>query len=652
MNREVVTTPNSTYLNPVYPHSFPDPFVLKVGNEFFAYCTGHWTDGNVFGVLHSPDLVSWTAVGGAMRPLATDVPFYWAPEVTYVGGKFYLYYSVGNETLMEIRVAESERPDCGFVDVGVRMTYEEFAIDPHVFIDSDGSRYMFYATDFLEHTHIGTGTVVDRMMDWHTLAGDPRPVTRAKYDWQVYDPRRKEKGDVRWHTVEGPFILERKNRYYEMFSGGNWQNTTYGVSFAKSDRVLRDDEWEQFADGEKVFPVLRTIPERIVGPGHNSVVRGPNNRELYCVYHRWIGTGRVLAIDRMDFAGERIFVFGASDTSQPAPLKPFIKGIFPDDPPQSGYWTVEGNWSFVNGTASCPGEQDNRLTLRSPSDSFLCEFFMTCINPQPDGGVGIVLSNGAEEALKLFFDFQNDQARLRLVGVENTSDSFVNLGEIRGTRHVRIDANLRRIKIMIDGPAVRSMIQLNQPASDITLEARNCFTFISGFALTGGFEELFDNGLAVNDLGFLVSAGSTEINADSIRLVAMKSDVAVLSRTVQAAEFEVAANVRLEDAFVKGELGIRISGAETNLESAVDLATKTIRLDANGELVRIPLENDFDASQYFQLRIMSVRNIAIFYLNGIELARLRTKTTGIDNISVFACNCAILVEMVRFTNAQ
>ena len=44
--------------------------------------------------------------------------------MTYHGGKFYLYYSVGNETLMEIRLAVSDSPERGFIDSGVRLTRE------------------------------------------------------------------------------------------------------------------------------------------------------------------------------------------------------------------------------------------------------------------------------------------------------------------------------------------------------------------------------------------------------------------------------------------------------------------------------------------------------------------------------------------------
>ena len=277
----------STYLNPVYGRDFPDPFVLKFAGEYWAYSTGIWRDGRAFGVLHGRDLVNWRELGGAMELLPGGHTCYWAPEVVYDNGRFLMYYSVGNEVKMVIRVAVAEHPAGPFVDAGKSLTKEEFAIDAHVFVDEDGSRHLFYATDFLEHTHIGTGTVSDRMLDAFTLAGEPRPITRARYDWQVYDPQRKEKGGVRWHTVEGPTVLKHKGRYYEMFSGGNWQNTTYGVSFASAERVDEPGEWRQISDGERVLPILRTLPGQVLGPGHNSVVRAPDNRQLFCVYHRW-----------------------------------------------------------------------------------------------------------------------------------------------------------------------------------------------------------------------------------------------------------------------------------------------------------------------------------------------------------------------------
>lgn len=307
------------YQNPVYRHSFPDPFVLRYGGRFYAYATGSSEEG-IFQILKSDDLVNWIDAGHAMPLPAAPAMHYWAPEVTHSEGKFYLYYSVGNEILMDLRVAVADKPEGPFEEAGVKLTDQDFAIDPHVFIDRDGTRWMFYATDFLEHTHVGTGTVIDRMTNWFKLEGKPRPVTRAKYDWQIYDPARKEKGGVRWHTVEGPAVVERKGVYFEMFSGGNWQNTSYGVSFAVTEDLRSPEEWEQHADGDKLLPILRTSRE-VVGPGHNSIVRGPNGRQLYCVYHGWTDAGRVMAIDRMDVVGRRIYVAGPTTTPQPMPFE-------------------------------------------------------------------------------------------------------------------------------------------------------------------------------------------------------------------------------------------------------------------------------------------------------------------------------------------
>lgn len=120
---------DSTYLNPVYAGSFPDPFVLKFCGEYWGYSTGLQPDGRYFGILHSRDLVRWEQQAGAMEALPGGYTMYWAPEVSYLNGRFYVYYSVDNETLMQIRVAVADHPAGPFIDSGHRLTSEIFAID-------------------------------------------------------------------------------------------------------------------------------------------------------------------------------------------------------------------------------------------------------------------------------------------------------------------------------------------------------------------------------------------------------------------------------------------------------------------------------------------------------------------------------------------
>jgi GH43 family beta-xylosidase len=538
------------YLNPVYPNSFPDPFILKFCGEYYAYCTDFAPDGKVFSVLRSRDLVNWREVGGAMNPLVNNQPFYWAPEVFYHNGKFYLYYSVGNETLMEIRVAVSESPDGDFIDSGHKLTTEEFAIDAHVFEDTNGERYLFYATDFLTHSHIGTGTVVDKMIDFFTLEGNPQAVTRARYDWQVYDPKRAEKGNVRWHTIEGATVLKRKGFYYEMFSGGNWQNTTYGVSFAVAVDINQPEEWRQFSDGEKVYPILRTIPDLIIGPGHNSVVRGVNNRELYCVYHRWTERGRVLAIDRMDFAGgERMFIHGATHTSQPAPYEAQISDHF-DELSSENWQAISGNWRVEHNQIICDLNDKSELVSTAGAESFLCEIWLKTI-ADSKGGFGIYLKNGETIIVKfLLLPNEKQAAALWLENGAEQTENFTLSGDFdfQSFHLLKIEIDKFFVKILLDENAVRFEKFLECAGAQPALVAENSAAAFSGFALTKGFEDLFEN-KTLEEKGWrkLTENGECKIENNNLIVSSSNQTETIIYKGTPESDYEFTVNFRLEE---------------------------------------------------------------------------------------------------------
>ena len=79
-----------------------------------------------------------------------------------------------------------------------------------------------------------------------SLAGPVTTVLRAIADWQIYERNRTMYGRKfdAWHTVEGPFVVCRKNQYFCFYSGGNWQTPGYGVGCAVADQItgpFRDD---------------------------------------------------------------------------------------------------------------------------------------------------------------------------------------------------------------------------------------------------------------------------------------------------------------------------------------------------------------------------------------------------------------------------
>lgn len=621
-----------TYTNPVYPFSFPDPYVLKFRGEYFAYSTGFATDGRVFAILRSRDLVHWEQAGSAMKPLASDPPHYWAPEVTYSGGKFYLYYSAGNETLMELRVAISDRPDGGFVDSGRRLTTEDFAIDAHIFMDTDGARYMFYATDFLEHTHIGTGIVVDRMLDWFKLEGKPRPVTRAKYDWQVYDPARIEKGGVRWHTVEGPFVLKRKGLYYEMFSGGNWQNISYGVSFAATNDIDLDEEWEQNCDGENVLPVLRTLPGRVIGPGHNSVVRGPNSRELYCVYHRWVGDARVLAIDRMDFAGRRIFINGATDTPQPAPYKPSIAGF------EGISIGKKGNWCISSDAAKSLEAGNHELIFGEHEPFYLAEIDIE--NREENGrSYGFYLADDADKIfeLRIFEDYVEEW-----IFKQERLESKVSKGvESEGVSHLRIEVNGLCVAVWLNGSALVQR-SLERIPSTLAFTADAPDVQFSGLVITRGFEDLFE---IPDSHGWDVLRGDTPAEVSGGEMLITASEAAAVTKGPEYDCFEFVVNIRLAETFSdRCTYGFEIVSRNSTV---LRLQILENHLWVGDDVFALP--EAFLETEFRQFRLVKTGAELSVHMEDTDIVRIPAPWAE-ARVAVFCESASVALEMVRLTD--
>lgn len=281
--------------SPVYPGYFADPFVWRHEGSYYAIGTGpaeaHGeARGRVFQVLRSPDLVKWIPLGSALPTLHPDYgDAYWAPEVAAANGRFYLYYSVGRgDKAHHIRVAVSQVPEGPYIDTGARLTtpYEiPFAIDASPFQDDDGQWYLFYARDFLDTERPGTAVVVDRLLDMTRLAGEEKVVARAQHEWQRFVSGRIMYGGVYdWHTIEGPCVHKHKGRYYCFFSGGRWENESYGVDYAVADHPMGPYTCDSNDDGARV---LRTIPGELVGPGHNSITQSVDGQTDYIVYHAW-----------------------------------------------------------------------------------------------------------------------------------------------------------------------------------------------------------------------------------------------------------------------------------------------------------------------------------------------------------------------------
>lgn len=312
-----------TYTNPVYPGYFADPFVLLHDGRYYGFATAPTQpDGREFALMTSDDLVQWMPQGGALEPVSGAVQ-YWAPEIAFHDGTFFMYYSAqgidGRDH--QLRVATSKQPQGPFLDCGLILTPDQaFTIDAHPFRASDGTWYLYYSRNFLTldgDFRVGTGIVVDRLTDMLTLAGDPQIVIRPHADWQLFEQQRPMYGAIYdWYTIEGAAVRVRDGKIYCFYSGGAWERENYGVSYVVADHPLGP---YQRPDGPS-RPLLTSVPGQVIGPGHNSFTTAPDGSDVI-VYHGWDAamTARQLRIDRLTWQGSRPILHGPTFTPQPAP---------------------------------------------------------------------------------------------------------------------------------------------------------------------------------------------------------------------------------------------------------------------------------------------------------------------------------------------
>ncbi len=310
----------TTYQNPVYGEYMADPFVLRFDGHYYAYGTTRpMREENKFRLLESADLAHWEARGGALVPLAGGEE-YWAPEVACRDGVFTMYYSasgIGGQD-QQLRAATSPSPLGPFIDCGRLLVPDQpFTIDAHPFRDASGDWYLFYSRDFLTldgNQRVGTGIVVDRLLDMTTLAGNPQVVVRPTADWQLFMAQRSMYGGVYdWYTIEGAATRVHDGKLYCFYSGGAWERSNYGVSYVVAEHPLGPYR----APNNARRPVLQSIPG-VIGPGHCSFTESPDGEE-FIIYHAWDAamTARLMRIDRLQWIDDLPVVLGPTTTPQP-----------------------------------------------------------------------------------------------------------------------------------------------------------------------------------------------------------------------------------------------------------------------------------------------------------------------------------------------
>lgn len=261
-----------------------DPFILLYKGTYYAYGT-HGNRGIEF--YFSNDLKSWHHGGIALdKRDSYGNKWFWAPEVYHINGKFYMYYTAEQR----ICVATADSPAGPFVQERHEpMITDTHAIDNTIFIDEDGTPYIFYVL-------IRNGfqiRVAELEKDMMTIKPNTASTCiRPKQRWE------RMEGKVN----EGPSIFKRNGVYYMLYSGNGYTSQKYGIGCAIANNIR--GPWRKLPDN----PIFQ-FPRELVGVGHGAPFCDKRGRMHY-VFHAHNSDEKVhprcMYITRMSIKRDRV----------------------------------------------------------------------------------------------------------------------------------------------------------------------------------------------------------------------------------------------------------------------------------------------------------------------------------------------------------
>ena len=253
---------NSTYLNPVLGGDYPDPTIVRVGNDYYmTHSSFHRMPGLT--VLHSIDLLHWEPVSFALTQNLGSV---WAPDICYYQGKYYIYFTVsqGNDDFSTYVVTTTNPRGSWSNPVNLNVGGW---IDPcHAVDKTMGQRWMF----------LSGGHRIRLSDDGLSTTGHLEKV----YDGWEYPDDWVTEGKA----LEGPKIRQIGNYYYWLNAQGGTAGapTSHMVIVARSQSL--DGPWENAPNN----PIIHTYSgeERWWSKGHGSLIDTPDGK-WYVAYHAY-----------------------------------------------------------------------------------------------------------------------------------------------------------------------------------------------------------------------------------------------------------------------------------------------------------------------------------------------------------------------------
>lgn len=407
----------------VLPGDFPDPSVVKAGDTYWATATtSNWAPA--FPLLRSTDLIHWELKGHVFDQLPSWADYYfWAPEISYDNGKYYVYYAAhkrgGN---LCVAVASADKPEGPYTDHGPLMCQEAGSIDAWPMRDNDGKLYLVWKED---------GNSVKL----------PTPIWAMQMDEQqmklIGEKKELFRNDSPWegNLVEGVSMIRHGDYIYAFYAGAGCcgRACSYGIGVARAKDLL--GPWEKYPAN----PLLAN-GEQWKCPGHGTPIE--KEGKYYFLYHAYekesnVYAGRQGVLSEFTFTADGWIEFRSGPQGVGA-IQPEVKDEF-----EGRELSAQWQWSVFQKPQLTL--EDGRLQLESSPEKSGSFVGTKTYTADYDAEVSVIAdASNAEAGLGLVGDEKNfvvaslRGGRIVLTRVESGKETVLQTTKVKKTREVRL----------------------------------------------------------------------------------------------------------------------------------------------------------------------------------------------------------------------
>jgi len=269
----------ATFKNPLL-NSAPDPWVAQRG-DFYYFLQTHGNRIEIRKTAKVTELATATSTEVFRAPGAgrnsRDV---WAPEMFYIQGKWYIYYTASdgqdvNHRMFVLENANDDPTTKNWVDKGQLITRPEnlWAIDGSILEYKNELYFIFSGRPGAASGNLTQNIYISKMSNPYTLTGETVMISTPEHNWE-------KRG---FGVNEGPEILKNAaDDVFLIYSASYCGTDDYALgmlSLTKDADPLVSASWVK-----KENAVFSKVPTAY-GAGHNGFFKSKDGKEDWIIYH-------------------------------------------------------------------------------------------------------------------------------------------------------------------------------------------------------------------------------------------------------------------------------------------------------------------------------------------------------------------------------